>query len=307
MSCIRAIALALVVLILTLPVRAQRVRDVDWLPEHRLQRALLADPLEPALAVTKALDSEEIEARVGVLRDLVRAETPGVPGVQRAAVGMSGNAVMLLRLRQFGQKSPASFPFFFRKQVDFPLQTGDYSFGGYLALAHRAPVRGLALGSRLHVVHVSSHLGDGRYDTTAQAWQGRGPVDYSRNYVQFVLDADHAPTGVRVYVAPALLTWAQPVAGERVAGGFVQGGAEIRGRMGRLRPFAAADVRTFPRLTGTQARTGSSFVAGVRVGGWSERAVDLRITRLAGASWRGQYYGQREASWGVGLRIGHDD
>lgn len=289
---------------------AQVARDIVWFPEHRLQRALVADPLEPMLGTTKAIGSNRIEARVGVLRDIVQAQTPALPTVERAAIGLSGNAVMLLRLRQFGTKSPATFPFFFRRQVDFPLETGDYSFGGYLALRHRPVAGRVAIGSRLHIVHVSSHLGDGRYDTTSNMWRGREPVDYSRNYAQLVLDADDGPTGLRLYAAPALLTWAAPVAGEPVARAFVQGGAEWRGKplgSSGVRPFAAADVRTFPRLQGTRARTGSSLVAGLRVGAWNERAVDVRVTRLAGASWRGQFYGLRESTWGVGLRIGHDD
>lgn len=308
---LRALAAAALVLLFAAPsADAQIVRTLDWWPEHRLHRALVADPLEPMTAVTKEATSERIEARLGMLRDIVQAETPGIPTVRRAAFGLSGNAVMLLRLRQFGSKSPSTFPFFFRKQVDFPLETGDYSFGGYLALDH-APVAGrVDIGSRVQVVHVSSHLGDGRYDTTANVWRGRGPVDYSRNYVQLVLDADDGPTGVRVYAAPAVLTWAAPVAGERVARTFLQGGGEWRGpSLGTsgMRPFAAVDVRTFPRLTGTRARTSTSLVAGVRVGGWRERAVDLRLTRTAGASWRGQFYGLREASWGIGLRVGLDD
>ena len=307
---LRALAAAAVLAAAAQPAAAQVVRGLDWWPEHRLHRALVADPLEPMTAVTKEATSERIEARLGILRDIVQAETPGLPTVRRAAVGLTGNAVMLLRLRQFGSKSPASFPFFFRKQVDFPLETGDYSFGGYLALDH-TPVGGrLNVGTRVQIIHVSSHLGDGRYDTTANVWRGRGPVDYSRNYVHLVLDADDGPTGVRLYAAPALLTWAAPVAGERVARAFAQGGAEWRGPAlgaSALRPFAAVDVRTFPRLTGTRARTASSMVAGVRVGGWRERAVDVRLTRTAGASWRGQFYGLRESAWGIGLRVGVDD
>ena len=292
------------------PARAQWT----WLPERRLVPALLADPLEPGSGVHKHVGTDRIEARVGVLRDLVRYDGRPVLGVRRASAGVSGQAVMLLRLRQYGEKSPLAFPFGFRRLVDFPLDTGDYTFGLY-ASTERDVGRTVTARARLAVVHVSSHLGDGRYDPATDTWRdGREPIDYSRNYFQLLLDGAHGPSGLRAYVAPSVLTYHSPVNGpsgaEATPGAFVQGGMEWRGpgfgprRL--LHGFAAADVRTFPRLTGTRARTGASYAAGLRVGAWGRRGLDLQATRYAGASWRGQFYGLAERSWALGFRLTFD-
>lgn len=292
----------LLMLLLPLPAAAQWT----WLPEHPLVPALLADPLEPASGVQKDVGRDRIEARVGVLRDLLRYDGRPVLGLERFAAGLGGQAVMQLRLRQFGQKSVWEFPWGFRRQVDFPLETGDYSFSGYVSAVR--PLGPVEARARLHVVHISAHLGDGRYDAASGTWRdGRTPIEYSRNYVQLVLDAAHGPTGLRAYVAPAYMGYQSPAGGERLLRTFLQAGAEWRGGGGPLYPFAAADVRTFPRLSGTGARTGTSLVAGVRIGAWDRRALELRVARYAGASWRGQYYGLPEHTWGVGFRVRFDD
>lgn len=303
------VALALLVALGGLAAPAARAQWT-WLPEHRLVPALLADPLEPGSGVHKHVGTDRIEARVGVLRDLVRYDGRPVLGVRRAAVGVSGQAAMLLRLRRYGEKSPLTFPFGFRQLVDFPLDTGDYTFGLY-ASAERDLGPAVTARARAQVVHVSSHLGDGRYDGATGTWRdGRAPIDYSRNYLQLLLDAAHRPTGLRAYVAPAGLTYHSPAGGERAPGAFVQGGLEWRGpgfgprRL--LHGFGGADVRTFPRLTGTRARTGAAYVAGLRVGAWGRRGLDLQATRYAGASWRGQFYGLAERSWALGFRLTFD-
>ena len=169
----------------------------------------------------------------------------------------------------------------------------------------------MALRGKLAIVHVSSHLGDGQYDTTAARWtNGRGPVDYSRNYGQLTLDAEAAGAAgaVRAYVAPAVLSYMQPVTGEPSMSAFVQAGVEARrrltGRTGRLfEPFAAADVRTFGDLNGTDKRLGVSVVAGVRIGPEDGRSTELRVSRYTGPSWRGQMYGLEEGTWQIGFRL----
>ena len=292
----------LVLLGLPLPGAAQHT----WLPDRSVIPALLADPLEPASGVMKEVGSNLIEARVGTLRDVLRLDGRRF-GFDALSFGVGGQAIMQLQLRQFGVKSPWQFPFGFRKPVDFPLETGDYSVSGYAAALRRAgPVD---LHARLHVVHVSSHLGDGRYDRATGTWRdGRAPIDYSRNYVQIVLGTLHRPSGLRLYVAPAVMGYHSPPGQEKVPGNFVQAGAEWRGQnRGLVHPFAGADVRTFPRLSGTDARTGTSLVAGVRVGTWNRRAFELRVARYAGASWRGQYYGLPERAWSAGFQIRLDD
>ena len=294
--------LLLFALLLPVPAAAQWT----WLPEQPLVPALLADPLEPASGVQKDVGSNRIEARVGVLRDLLRYDGRRF-GLDGVAAGVGGQAVMQLQWRLLGQKSPWEFPWGFRKQVDFPLETGDYSFSLYATAARRAgPVD---LHVRLHIVHVSAHLGDGRYDRATDTWRDdRAPIDYSRNYLQFALDAEHRATGLRAYVAPAIMGYHSPPGDEPVPKGFLQAGAEWRAHnAGQLHPFAAADVRTFPRLSGTDARTGTSLVAGVRIGAWDRRAIELRVARYAGASWRGQYYGLPEHTWSLGFRIRFDD
>jgi hypothetical protein len=277
-----------------------------WLPERPVVPALLADPLEPASGVQKDIGSNRIEARVGVLRDLLRHDGRRF-GLDAVALGVGGQAIMQLQWRLLGQKSRWEFPFGFDKQVDFPLETGDYSFSLYGAAMRRAgPVD---LHARLHVVHVSAHLGDGRFDAETGTWRdGRAPIDYSRNYLQLALDAQHRATGLRVYIAPAAMGYHSPPGDEPVPRGFLQAGAEWRAQnRGLVRPFAGADVRTFPRLSGTDARTGTSLVAGVRLGAWDRRALELRLARYAGASWRGQYYGLPERAWSVGFRVRFDD
>ncbi len=296
--------LCLAALLLTLPLSA--AAQYTWLPERSVMPALLADPLEPAPGVMKEVGSNLIEARVGTLRDVLRHDGRRY-GLDAFSVGVGGQAIMQLQLRQFGTKSPLQFPFGFRKQVDFPLETGDYSFSGYAAALRRVgPVDAHA---RLHVVHVSSHLGDGRYNRETSTWRGgREPIDYSRNYVQLVLGALHRPSGLRLYVAPAVMGYHSPPGQEKVPSNFVQAGAEWRGQnRGLVHLFAGADVRTFGRLSGTDARIGTSLVAGVRVGAWNRRAFELRVARYAGASWRGQYYGLPERAWSAGFQIRFDD
>lgn len=302
-SCLRSfLALPALALLAASPARAQAV----FLPETRLVPALAADPLAASVGVDKNLGSDRLDARLGVERDVVAWRFPRRRfGVDDVALGASGAALLQLRLRRYGEKSRLSFPFGFDQFVDFPLQQGDYSFAGYAAA--RRQDGPLTLRGRLSVVHVSSHLGDGQYDTTAARWtNGRGPVDYSRNYAQLLLDAE--AHGVRVYVAPSVLSYMQVVRGEPTVSAFVQAGAEARrrltGRTARLfEPFAAADVRTFGTLSGTGKRLGLSLVAGVRVGPDDGRATELRVSRYTGPSWRGQDYGLAEDAWTLGVRL----
>ena len=284
------------------PARAQ----ATFLPETRLVPALAADPLAASVGVDKNLGSDRLDARLGTERDVVAWRFPHRRfGVDDVALGASGAALLQLRLRRYGEKSPLSFPFGFDQFVDFPLQQGDYAFAGYAAA--RRTDRALTVRGRLSIVHVSSHLGDGQYDTTAARWtNGRGPIDYSRNYAQVLLDGE--AHGVRVYVAPSVLSYMQPVRGEASLSAFVQAGVEARrrltGRTARLfEPFAAADVRTFGDLNGTDKRLGVSLVAGVRIGPDDGRATELRLSRYTGPSWRGQDYGRDEDVWMLGVRL----
>ncbi len=277
-----------------------------WLPEHRMGRMLLADPLEPWTGVVKSFGNRFVDGRLGIVRDIVRFEHVALPGVQRAALGASGQAIVQLKVRERERKPWYSFPYFLPRVIDTPLTNGDYGYGGHLVLEH---TRGrVLLQTRLEVIHVSSHLGDNYYDTTANRWTHREPVEYSRNYGRVLLDARHRPSGVRAYGAAALMGYHSPVSGEEIPKSFLQGGAEWRGRLPNgLRPFLGADVRTFPPMSHTKSRTGASYVAGVRFGRWDRRGFELRLSRYNGASWRGQEYGFREALWGIGFRLATDD
>lgn len=273
-----------------------------WLPAERVMPRLLANPLEPATGVYKTLGRPLVEARIGAAWDVVRWEgRRAVWGFDRAAFGLDAFAIMQLDIQRYGSKSPLSFPFGSRKLVNFELETGDYAFGGYLVgEQHYGRV---TARYRLHVIHISAHLGDGRYLSGEQAWvDDRAPIYYSRNYGQLTGDFS-LPNGIRVYGGLSYITFHSPV-GRAVSPWFVSGGIEYRWpRRTLLKPFVAVDLRTFDAERAAGGPVGYQLVAGVRLGQWQGRGLNLVVTHYDGPSWRGQFFDLPISDWHAGFTL----
>ena len=270
----------------------------EWLPDDRLMPRFLADPIDPAYSALKSAGTRSLDARIGRMWDILTWDGTGrVIGMDRVALGLGGAAWLLLEMRSHDKRNPARFPFIFGDQIGFLLMTADYYFGGYVVGERR--FGSVTTRYRLHVIHISAHMGDDRYDPQSGQWEdGRAPIDYSRNYAQFTADAA-LPSGLRAY-GSANYVFYQSSFGEHVARWFFSSGVELR-RSGRpFGPFGAIDLRTF----GNVRDVGTNVVLGVRVGDWTEKGLQAQVSRYRGPDWRGQFYGvPAPAEWLIGIEL----
>lgn len=288
-------------LALLLPFSAQ-AQHLQFFPPDNLIPPLLADPLEPAMFVAKALENRQIEARLGGHWDLTRwqPESPFL-GIARLSSGLTGLANMQLDMVPVGRKPWWGWPVFLSQRYRYDLVSGDFAFGGYLSAEQ--PFEAVTLRYRLQAIHLSAHLGDSFF-IEGEGRLSRAPLDYSRNYWQFLVDA-HLPSGLRVYLEPGYLTWYDRDLGTNLSTLLFHAGAEYRHPRPLLHyfyPFLAADARYFDSVE-PAGPWGLAMHTGLRFSSWFGPGLDFFIGRYAGPTWRGQFFGEAVMEWHAGVRV----
>ena len=142
---------------------------------NTLFKPLLADPMEPRIAVMPWLGKRHLQLDIGSSADLYRSESKDF------AAGVDFATYSLLNRSD---------------NFKFPVDAIDYLFG--INASWKQPVSIDALpfdefSGKIRLSHISAHFEDGHYDATAHQWiqpadwSGTVPFTYSREFVNLVV------------------------------------------------------------------------------------------------------------------------
>lgn len=181
----------------------------------------------------------------------------------------------------------------------FPVDAVDYLFGVNISHVSRFDEQS-ALTARLRFSHISAHLVDGSYDKIGGAWRDRRlPRVYSREFLDLVV-AYERNSAYRVYAGALYLVHVDPPHLGRFA---PHGGIEVY-------PISFADGNVTPYVAydgwlvdiGAYAAS-HSVQAGVCIGRWGGRGVNLFLSWFSGNSEHGEYHDLRWTTWGYGFTV----
>lgn len=234
---------------------------------------LLADPLEPRVAVEPFLGEKSLQLDIGTTEELYRNDK----GTFAAGVDFATWS-LLRRSNNF----------------KFPVDAIDYLFG--VNASWKMPLQNSSLpfddfNVRARLSHISAHFEDGHYQNgqwLQQAeWQGTIPFVYSREFVNVVL-ALSAPEH-RIYTGYQYLYNALP---SGINPHSWQAGVEIATTN---TTYVAADMKLLPIWQTKQAETEGfraswNFQAGMRLKGKQADKVRLVANYYTGMSRHGMYF-----------------
>jgi hypothetical protein len=265
-----------------------RNETIDSLRDAWLRQGRLLFP--PLLA-------HHVEARMGAMK---------MHGEDRLRLDI-GNTVDLLEFRngKGDQLFAVGAEFFtwtsLREERDFhfPVDAVDYLFG--VNASWRMHVdENVITAARFRLSHISAHLVDGSYDKSTSSWRNdRLPLVYSREYVELIAALEYRNL-LRVYAGAQYVYHIDP----RELGRFgLQSGLEIFCHdmpAKAIHPYIAYDFRTVnaTAVTGTH-----SVQAGVKLGNWRGRGLNIFIAAYSGKSRHGEYYDLDWSYWGPGFTI----
>jgi hypothetical protein len=259
----------------------------DVLPERRLFRSLLADPMAPristALMRTNVLATQGPERPPFHLPDAQNAATEVVAAV---GIGAVFPLVELARWRGGAAQLVADGRVFARFRIEYPTRDDmgqDWWVGGAVEWAHQA------LSGRVGIMHRSSHLGDEFMLAT-----GARRIEFGGEQLD-VLTAWDAPGIGRVYgggswVFRSYLGW-EPLLDELNVNdrGILQAGADREWRPWasdrRFVVHAGVDIHAADR---TNWRPG--YAAAVGGGIHTGRALRLTLRGYSGPSLMGEFF-----------------
>ncbi len=247
---------------------------------------LLADPLEPRVAVLPSLNERALQLDIGTSSDLYLSDS------KEFAAGVDfGTWSRLKRSNEF----------------KFPVDAIDYLFG--LNASWKKPYNGELLpfdtfSARVRLSHISAHFEDGHYNADASQWtqqsdwSGTIPFTYSREFINVVL-ALSSPE-LRVYAGYQYLYHTIP---EGINPHSLQAGAELS-TPGNT--FIAADFKLLPlwqqSLEATRGHRGScNLQAGIRLSGIGLEKVRVVCNYYSGISRHGMYFYHPESFAAAGV------
>ena len=251
-------------------------------------KPLLADPLEPQIAVMPWLNDDYLRLDIGTSADLYRNDRDSF------AFGIDfGTYTLLQRSDNF----------------KFPVDTIDYLFGINFTWKEKLAAEGVPfdeLSARLRITHISAHFEDGHYDEEADEWIDEEdspfgiPFTYSREFVNLVLalSSEHS----RVYLGYQYLFHTIPDEINRHA---FQAGVEIE-TPGNT--YLAADFKLLPEWNDEKKRTDGFRGTWNLQAGWRLKALGMKNVRLAynyfnGMSRHGMYFYDDESYSSLGVIV----
>lgn len=249
---------------------------------------LLADPLEPRIAVMPWLDDEYLQLDIGTSADLFRDENGGLAfGIDFATYSLLGR----------------------ENSFKFPVDTIDYLFGVNFTWEKKLEHDTLPfekLSARLRISHISAHFEDGHYDDEAGQWINEEespfgiPFTYSREFVNLVFAL--SSEDYRFYLGYQYLFHTIPGSISRHS---FQAGAEL---MTPGNTYLAADFRLLPEWDNELNRTDGLHGTWSLQAGWRLAALGLENIRIAcnyytGLSRHGMYFYDTESFSSVGLIV----
>ncbi len=249
---------------------------------------LLADPLEPRIAVMPWLDDDFLQLDIGTSADLVQSNNG------RFAFGIDFATYSLL-----GRDD----------NFKFPVDTIDYLFGASFTWKQPLDKDNLPfdeLSARLRITHISAHFEDGHYDEEADEWINEEqspfgiPFTYSREFINLVLAL--SSEDYRVYLGYQYLFHTIP---DNISRHSLQAGAELS-TPGNT--YLAADFKLLPEWDRGKNRTDGFHGTWNLQAGWRLTVLGLENVRLAynyynGLSRHGMYFYDSENFSSLGFIV----
>ena len=270
------------------PVNTAMADSPVHLTFNKLFEPLLADPMEPRIAVMPKLDKKQLQLDIGQSADLYQNKE------RTFAVGIDfGTWSLLNRTSDF----------------KFPVDSIDYLFGINTSFRHQLKDSLLPFDEadfRVRLSHISAHFEDGHYDSATHQWiQGDCPFvipfTYSREFVN--LTAALSSPGRRVYVGYQYMYHTIP---GQISPSSFQAGAEI-GLPGNA--YLAADCKLLPVWKGdatgkTDAYRGTwNLQAGMRLKSIGLESVRVAANYFSGMSRQGMYFYKPERFTTLGVIV----
>ena len=263
-------------------------KPLEKSPSGVIFAPLLADPLEPRIAVMPSLSQRTLQLDIGSSADLYQNEN------KEFAIGVDfGTWSQLKRTDEF----------------KFPVDAIDYLFG--INSSWRKPFQSNGLpfdtfSAKVQLSHISAHFEDGHYDVAnrqwieQKGWSGTIPFTYSREFLKVVL-ALSSPEH-RVYAGYQYLYHTLP---EGINPHTFQAGAELS-TPGNT--FIAADLKLLPiwqpSLQATRGHRGTwNLQAGMRLNGIGLNKIRIACNYYTGISRQGMYFFHPESYTTAGIII----
>jgi hypothetical protein len=249
---------------------------------------LLADPLEPRIAVMPMLGKKQLQLDIGTSADLYQNDKKSF------AVGIDFATWSLLNRTS---------------NFKFPVDCIDYMFGVNTTFRHHLKDSSLPFDDasvRVRLSHISAHFEDGHTDADGK-WLnpqlvpgGKIPFTYSREFVN-VTGALSAP-GRKVYLGYQYMYHTIPGG---ISPSSFQAGAEI-GLPANA--YVAADLKLLPKWNWDEGKTKGyrgtwNLQAGMRMTSIGLKNVRVAANYFSGISRQGMYYYKPESFTSLGMIV----
>lgn len=257
-------------------------------PFNTLFEPLLADPMQPHIAVMPKLDKKELQLDIGTSADLYQNES------KTFAAGVDFATWSLLKRTN---------------NFKFPVDAIDYLFGVNATWQHKLGDSSLPFDTattKLRLSHISAHFEDGHTDSTG-AWLhpeqtplGTIPFTFSREFINLTT-ALSAP-GRKVYLGYQYMFHTLP--GDVSPHAF-QAGAEVGLP---YNAYLAADFKLLPVWDSAKEKSDAfrgtwNLQAGMRLTALGIDNVRVACNYFSGMSRQGMYLNKSESFTSLGMII----
>ncbi len=185
------------------------------------------------------------------------------------------------------------------RNFHFPVDASDYFFG--INFNYKKSFTEGIVSSRLRISHISSHFVDGHYDNNIGEWKNsRPPVVYSREFLDGVvaLQPSSLNDNARIYVGATYLFHVDP---KNLARFMADAGLEYHGEIRKEVNAYFAYQATILKILETSVR--HNIQAGVKIGDWSGRGLNLYSSYFSGYSIHGEYFDLKDNYFAFGFLI----
>lgn len=254
---------------------------IEFIPHGWTFPPLIAQTIEPRVGFLAHFNDNNLRLDIGNSIDIFRVKISN-DSTERLTTGADFFTWTALR----GEEN-----------FHFPVEAVDYLFG--LNFSYQKKNESNTLSSRLRISHISAHLVDGNYDKSNSSWRNnRFPRIYSREFIDVIFAIEQ--NWFRIYGAVQYLFHVDP---PELAKWSYQFGTEIvKLNLFDLpvHSYLAYDLR-FVSISKYAAV--HSTQAGIKVGYWRGRGLNIFIAAYNGMSYHGEYYDIPQSYWGPGITI----
>jgi hypothetical protein len=261
----------------------------EFLPGAALLPPFPASPEEPRTGIRKEIGSSRMTLSIGGQLDFVEWRPGGDPGMRLRA----GAQLFMYALTTNYQG--------LRLQMD----AADGYFGGYLVGRQEGPSSAMTL--RFRIMHLSSHMLDGNYDSDTGEWKdGREPVPLSRDFGELL--GAYSWLGknweVMVYSGFSYATLVRPpelMEWNTLFGIVAHASPWPGGVFGKPASVYLSDHFTLSGLSSLQGT--NTLEVGLKMGTWEGSGVKIYVSYHSGLEVFHQYFDLQRHDWGLGIAL----